>query len=213
MDIEEYKKDESLIMRGYKLSEQNDLTAKLWREQLLEKRGLDDVHVLMSAVGKNMPFGTCLDVGMSYGALFFGFEKFYPEIKWSGCDIYYPHIEKAKSLLAENQNPSMSLVPSYDNLSIYADNSFDFVFSCSMLTHYSPEHAFKIIDEMLRVAKNAVIIKFYQVPQGIDDEYILGHANMAGRGYFVVWSLPKWLDYIKNKKVEWASERVCILKK
>ena len=80
------------------------------------------------------------------------------------------------------------------------DESYDVVTARSVLSHYSPEHAFKIVDEMLRITKKGVVLKLYSVPDDREDDYRLGDGNMTGRGYFVKWAQPKWESYLSGKK-------------
>jgi ubiquinone/menaquinone biosynthesis C-methylase UbiE len=215
MDVETYKLDEKQMTLNHTLTTGNRDTSVRWRKQLLDG-GLPEVQILMKAINNYAPVGTCLDVGSADGAQYFGLRKFFPKVKWTGCEISQDYIDLFIAALKTEgiiETPETIKVIDYRNLSIFTDNSFDVVTSRSVLSHYSPEHGFLIIDEMLRVAKIAVLIKFYQLPYLIDDEYKEGFANLEDRGYFVSWAVSKWDNYIKNKKAHIYQSNVFVIEK
>jgi hypothetical protein len=205
--IEDYKLDESAPMINWHLTPENDRVAQRWTAQLLSGEGLEDVQALMSAAydvaGDG---GSCLDVGMAYGAQYFAMKRFYPQVVWSGVEVAQQYIDKFRKLITDGSNPEVFKVDSYLNMSGIKDESYDVVTGRSVLSHYSPEHAFKIIDEMLRIAKKAIVLKLYIPPKPGDDDYRLGDGNMTGRGYFVTWSDDKWQRYLVDKK--WSTYQV-----
>lgn len=194
--IASYKTDESALEKSYVLTPENDATAAKWEKQLLSGVGLDGVHTLMRVVGDYG--GTSLDVGMSYGAQYFGLRKFYPKVIWSGVDICQKYIDKFRARLAKGENPTTYVVNDYAKMKDIADASYTTVTARSVLSYYSPENAFKIIDEMLRIAERAVIIKFYRLPSQVEDEYREAVGNRVGRGYFVDWARDKWDSYLSS---------------
>jgi len=211
MDVETYKQDEKQMFLNHTLTATNDEYATKYLQGFLSGNMVESMAFLKAI---NEYGETCLDVGSSYGAQYFGLKKFYPNIKWTGCEISQQYIDRFKNLLEEGENAEVFLISDYKDLSSIPDNSYDVVTSRSMLCHYTPENAFKIIDEMLRIAKKAVVIKFYCLPTDNDDRYVEGFGNMTDRGYFVYWSKLKWDEYIKDKKVkEYEKKEVIVIEK
>lgn len=203
MSLEAYKQNEKALELAHTLTAENDQRAARYLELTLEGV-MEPMQAFLDAIGHYAKGGTCLDLGMSYGAQYYGLKKFHPSVTWHGCEIAGKYLPKFQLMTGNEdvKNPSHIFpVVDYGDLSIFPDDSFDVVTSRSALCHYTPEKGFAIIDEMLRVASRAVIIKFYQLPTEEEDRYVEGFANMQGRGYFVFWSKPKWDSYIKGKKV------------
>ena len=216
MDLETYKQDEKQMLLQHTLTQRNIDTSTVWRKQVLNGE-MPAVQALLKAVNEYArPNRTCLDLGSADGPQYFGLKKFYPEIKWTGCEISQDYIDlfiNALKIEGITEEPKTIKVIDYKDLSSIPDNSYDVVTSRSALSHYTPEHAFIIIDEMLRVCSKAVIIKFYQSPNELEDRYVEGFANMENKGYFVFWSKTKWDNYIKDKKVTWYSTQVVVIEK
>lgn len=199
MSVEIYKQDEKQLELQHSLTEANDTVAERWQAAALAGTMIP-VQAFIDAIGHYAKDGTCLDLGMSYGAQYFALKKFHPSVVWEGVEIASKYVPKFAQRKGDD-SPTTHLISDYKDLSAFADGAYDVVTSRSMLCHYKPESGFAILDEMLRVARRAVIVKFYELPSGEEDRYIEGFGNMAGRGYFVTWAEEKWRNYIKGKTV------------
>lgn len=199
MSLETYKLDEKQLELAQTLTPSNDLVAERWKNAMLAG-SMIPVQAFLDAIGHYAKDGKCLDLGMSYGPQYFGLKQFHPSVTWEGVEIASKYLPKFDGLKGQD-TPVTHLISDYKDLSAFSDSSYDVVTSRSMLCHYKPESGFAIIDEMLRVASVAVIIKFYELPNGDEDKYVEGFANMTGRGYFVTWAKAKWDEYTKGKKV------------
>ena len=109
-------------------------------------------HIAKLVKGKSV-----LDVGCETCVIYPYFED--TEIKYAGIDITEKFVEQAKFI-----HPGID-VKCATALDIpYVDCSFDTVFAKAVIDHIKPGDHLTAISEMLRVAKNQVIISWFQRP-------------------------------------------------
>jgi hypothetical protein len=218
LDLTTYKLDEGAAMKVHVLTQSNREVSVAWRKQLLDG-GLSDVQTLMKAIAEYAPEGTCLDVGSADGPQYFGLHKFYPKVQWTGCEISQAYIDlfaDALKLEGVDETPPVISVQDYGDLSLIGDGSFDVVTARSVLSHYQFAHAVKIMDEMIRIARVAVVIKFYNLPEEIDvpaEKFDEGTGNLTDRAYLVNWTAADWAGYVADKKARVYGGRVYVIEK
>jgi len=119
--------------------------------------------------------GSVLDVGCGNGIE----AKWYMPDRYCGCDISEPLLKAAK-----RYNPTHNFVwVPVDGLP-FTNESFDIVFCISVMEHqHSLEAARKLFNEMVRVAKQVVIIGWHTPPWENDTRIITKPAHFGTTGY------------------------------
>ena len=223
VNIEAYMADESVSVKTYELTPETDEIAVRY-ENGLKVNKYPDAADFMSAINKHGgDTGSCLDVGYSYGAQKLALNTLFPQMTWAGVEVAEAYRDK---VLTRWPDAETYMIDSYTDMSTIPDASYDVVTSRSMLCHYSHANAFRIIDEMLRIAQKAVVIKLYSEIQwtpelAIRDKVELEDGDLfvplegvkEGKGFLVEWSLPAWKEYIADKNVYFFenNERVIVL--
>lgn len=202
--LEVYKLDEKQEILKFQLNAETDAYADLFQYRLTNNlfANMKEFHEMINLYATG---GTCLDVGSSYGAQYFSMKKNCPKVTWTGCEVASQFTDKFRLRLDEGENPEVVAVTDYTALP-FKDSSFDVVTSKSTHRHYSPEHGFLIIDEMIRVAKRAVVVQFLTVMEFDEDIYTPIKGILAGKGMLVEWAKPKWDKYIADKNVITVNE-------
>ncbi|NOK61608.1 MAG: hypothetical protein GFH27_549313n16 [Chloroflexi bacterium AL-W] len=114
-------------------------------------------------------FGTCLDFGCGVGRLTQGLCLYFAQC--SGVDVS-PSMIKLANKYNRYPDTCWYYVNEKPDLSLFADNSFDFVYSILVLQHMRPDYSKAYIREFLRVVKPGGMIVF-QIPS----ETITNEAN------------------------------------
>ena len=198
MDLETYKQDESAMLRSFVFTQEDDDIATAYQDEITNRpTGPTKLFLdLIPQYGKS-----CLDVGMSYGAQYFALREQCPDIVWTGVDILQTYDDKLRARITDGSKPETILVKSYfPSMAEIPDASYDVVTARSLLTHYSHEHGFQIIDDMLRIATKAVIVKFYGESATRFTCYSQSDDRRGAMRINVVWGYPYWRDYLKDKK-------------
>jgi len=210
--LAKYVQDESAPMRSYVFDADYDTVADRYQFEItFNPNSITKIFLdLIPQYGK-----TCLDVGMAFGAQYFALQRQYPDVVWTGVDIIQTYIDKFQ---ARGGKGDTLLVNSYLPMPEIKDNAFDVVTSRSALNHYSPGHGFGIINEMLRIASKAVIIKFIQPHARWFTAYSYDDSHRGSMRMNVVWTEKQWREYIKDKKAtgfgkEYGYDFVWVLEK
>jgi ubiquinone/menaquinone biosynthesis C-methylase UbiE len=138
----------------------------LWNLGEFFQTGVVDIQWLMDYVQRlNYPFqlGTALDFGCGVGRLSQALCAYFENVV--GIDISPPMIERANQY---NQygNRCHYMLNRSDNLSVFADSSFDFIYSALVLQHMPPVFAKGYIREFMRVLKPGGLAVF-EIPGGV----------------------------------------------
>jgi len=199
MDLGVYKLDERQAILDFTLTAAHDEVAKRYEASLVNRKS-DFNNIFLDKIAELG--SSCLDVGMAYGAQYFALKAIHPTVQYAGAEISPDFIAKFLGRFKDGEFiPTVYNLTDYQNMFDIQSSSFDVVTARSVLRHYTPEHGFKIIDEMLRIAKKAVIVKFATPIEFPDDIYTEAFGPWVGKGYYIEWSKPKWDAYCKDKKM------------
>lgn len=116
----------------------------------------------LAELGQSPHRGVCLEFGCGVGRCSNGLAGWFPE--YHGVDISQSMLALARQY---HDEPRFHYHHhGSDDLEIFADERFDFVYSRLVLQHIPPEHAARYISEFLRVLRPGGVAVF-QVPGGI----------------------------------------------
>lgn len=97
-----------------------------------------------------------LEIGCGYGR---NLVLFNPKIEVTGIDFSSSMLKHAKNVCKGKKNIKLIKLNVIDGLDFFNDNSFDIVFTDTVLAHIPDKDIAKVIDEIKRIAKHRVIIK------------------------------------------------------
>jgi ubiquinone/menaquinone biosynthesis C-methylase UbiE len=123
----------------------------------LEIQGIVDY---LHALGVSLPKKTCLDFGCGMGRLTQAMAGHFD--KSVGVDIAPSMIELAREHNTQGERCKF-ILNDVDNLEIFDDDSFNFVYSNKVLQHMKPEYSSRYLKEFLRVLKPGGVTVF-QLP-------------------------------------------------
>jgi len=100
-----------------------------------------------------------LEVGAASGPNLYLLAKLLPGVKLTGIDINPEAVTKGNEWFKEEGITNVTLsVGKADDLKQFQDKSFDVVFTCSTLVVVGPDKIKRVIAEMLRVARRAIVL-------------------------------------------------------
>ena len=100
-----------------------------------------------------------LEVGCNCGPNLYLLAKRFPGAKIRGIDINPVAVQKGNEWLARDGIPNVKLLEGKaDELGQFQDKSFDVVFTDAVLIYIGPDKIKKVIEEMLRVTRQALIL-------------------------------------------------------
>ena len=129
--------------------------------------------LLMERLCSYTPVTSILEVGCNCGPNLYQIAKKFPDIEIEGIDINPRAVEKGNELLASQGVSNIKLsVGRADELERYQDKSFDIVFTDAVLIYIGPDKIKKVIEEMLRITRRALILVEWHsfAPRGKDPE-------------------------------------------
>jgi len=114
---------------------------------------------LLEKISAYLPFSSMLEVGCNCGPNLYLLTRKYPYVNLCGVDINPRAIEKGNELLrAEGISTVRLSVAKADDLSQFADKSFNVTFTNSLLMYIGPDKIRQVITEMLRVTRTALVL-------------------------------------------------------
>jgi 2-polyprenyl-3-methyl-5-hydroxy-6-metoxy-1,4-benzoquinol methylase len=151
-----------------------------WGPEEFFETGMREISLVMSEVsdlGLSPTHGKALDFGCGVGRLSQALARTFQEVH--GVDISSSMIKHANRF---NRWPGKCMfhVNPRDDLSLFRDEQFDFVYSNIVLQHIEPRHATQYIREFFRVLKSGGVAVFQVLeatfwrklfPQFLIDEY------------------------------------------
>lgn len=134
-----------------------------WNSDEFFQTGRDEIRLLMERLkshGVEFHGGRALDFGCGAGRLSQALADIFPEV--CGVDISTSMIELAQKF---NKRPDRCkyILNEQNNLGLFADGYFDFIYSSITLQHMEPSYALSYIAEFVRVCSPEGIIVF-QLP-------------------------------------------------
>jgi len=125
-----------------------------WGSRSLSSRGF-----LVERIAAFSPIDSILEVGCASGPNLYVLAKKFPKAQIVGIDINREAIEYGKAQFAQEGIANVRLfVSKADELGKFQDKAFDVVFTDAVLTHISPNKIKKVISEMLRITRRALIL-------------------------------------------------------
>jgi ubiquinone/menaquinone biosynthesis C-methylase UbiE len=121
---------------------------------------IQDIVDYLQTLAVSMPNETCLDFGCGMGRLTQAMAGHFG--KSVGVDIAPSMIELAREHNTQGERCEF-ILNDVDNLEIFDDGSFDFVYSNKVLQHMNPEYSTRYLKEFLRVLKPGGVTVF-QLP-------------------------------------------------
>ncbi|MDH4123582.1 MAG: class I SAM-dependent methyltransferase [Thermoplasmata archaeon] len=107
-----------------------------------------------------------LEIGCNTGPNLYRAAKLFPKAKLTGIDINEDAIESGRVFFKQlGMNNVNLIIGKADNLSSFGSKSFDIVLSEALLIYIGKDKIEKVIQEMIRVARRAIIVLEYH-----DDE-------------------------------------------
>lgn len=134
-----------------------------WNKDDFFKLGEQEIDAIIGEIksmGKNLNFQRCLDFGCGVGRLSQALAKYFSEV--NGVDIAPSMIKLAKQYNKFGDKCHFVL-NERDDLGIFENNYFDFIYTVITLQHMKPEYAKKYIKEFVRIIKPGGLIIF-QLP-------------------------------------------------
>jgi len=132
-----------------------------WPEKYLSPESLNHPHrkLLMEVISKYVPFKNAFEIGCASGPNLYLLAKKFPEAKIYGSDISKNVIAFGKKWFEKQSIKNVELFTSYaeDSFQNFPDKSIDIIFSDAALIYLNEKKMEKILKEMIRVSRKALI--------------------------------------------------------
>ncbi len=138
---------------------------------------------LVEEITKFYPFSSILEIGCNCGPNLWAISKKFPDVSIKGIDINKLAVQKGKELLKGEgiKNVELLIGKAY-NLNMFPDKSFDIIFSKAVLVHIGPSKIKKVLEEMIRVSRKAIIlVEYYEVSSNKNSDILGTRLNYSYR--------------------------------
>jgi ubiquinone/menaquinone biosynthesis C-methylase UbiE len=133
-------------------NKENDWVRGYW-----DSRDHSHRSFLMKRIFKLSP-SSILEIGCNCGPNLYIFAKKFPDAEIRGIDVNPMAVQKGNEWFTEEGISNVKLlVGKADDLRQFKDKSFDVVFTDAVLIYIGPDKIKKVIEEMLRVTRKALI--------------------------------------------------------
>lgn len=140
--------------------------------------------VLCEAVCEYYPFKNVLEIGCGIGPNFDTISKYFPHSTFVGVDSDLESVTLGQSyFLNKLQNVNIVQGDACD-LSRFENKSFDIVISSAFMLFVPPEKMEKVLSEMLRLAKTAIVIMEQHKEAEDEDSSFILRADLNS-GYWI----------------------------
>jgi ubiquinone/menaquinone biosynthesis C-methylase UbiE len=139
-----------------------DKKGNKWRREEFFQSGVSEIGAVMQyieSLGASMPRRRALDFGCGVGRLTQALARYFSHV--DGIDIAPSMIALAREYNQHGDRCTYHLNEAPD-LKLFADNSFDFIYSNITLQHMEPQYAKKYIKEFIRLLTPQGILLFQQ---------------------------------------------------
>jgi ubiquinone/menaquinone biosynthesis C-methylase UbiE len=150
--------------------------------------GRDEISSVMThlkSFKKDITYGKALDFGCGVGRLTQAMAAYFENV--SGVDIAVSMIELARKYAAGNRKCDFYLNQK-DNLSLFGDSTFDFIYTNVVLQHMEPAYSMRYLSEFLRILRSGGVL-FFQLPSELSPVAAFRHRiallapNIVRRSY------------------------------
>lgn len=193
-------------------------TGNVWVDGYWSSTSHEHRALLLERIRRYSPIEAVLEIGCNCGPNLQMIGKEYRSAKVVGIDINPAAIQAGKELLKEEGLENVSLlVGKADDLRAFDDKTFDVVFTDAVLIYIGPDKIHKVVGEMVRLARKAVIFVELHDPSGSrglsgvgkyirgcwirDYEKIMRSFNLAIKGISLTkisegdWEAPNWQEF------------------
>ena len=166
MDIKKLKKNWDAFGKMdplWAILQAADKKGKKWHREEFFQSGVSEIDAVMhyvESLGTSMPRGRALDFGCGVGRLTQALTHYFTQV--DGIDIAPSMITLAREYNQHGDKCTYHLNETTD-LGLFADNSFDFIYSNITLQHMEPRYAKQYIQEFIRVLTPQGLLVF-QLP-------------------------------------------------
>jgi len=216
MDIKELRENWNKLSKSdplWAIISRPDKKGNKWQINEFFKTGVEEVDSVMryiKALDINIPHRKALDFGCGVGRLSQAFTSYFDEVH--GIDIAPRMIELARKYNHCPDKCTYHLCKT-DDLRLFADNSFDFIYTNITLQHIGPRYSKSYITEFLRTLSPHGLLIF-QLPSKARIINETGTINLKG---LVLRFVPKSLLDATYFKAKYGSrpriEMYCIKRK
>ena len=159
---------------------------------------------LLDKISSYSPFENILEIGCNVGPNLYLFSKKFPHVKHYGIDINSKAIEEGRKHFEEEGISNVSLaVGRADRLASFSDKSIDIVFTDAVLMYVGPEKICRVISEIVRIARKAVI--FNEWHNSINSKRCFYHYGHWVYDYVYLLSEYVSIDSVKKTKIPKAA--------
>ncbi len=132
-----------------------------WPEKYVSEESLNHPHrkLLIDIISNYAPFENIFEVGCASGPNLYLLAKKFPQAKIYGSDISKNAIDFGKKWFEKQNIKNIGLFPCHAEVSFknFSDKSIDVIFSDAALIYLNKEKMEKILKEMIRVGRKALI--------------------------------------------------------
>lgn len=116
-------------------------------------------HYLVQKIASFSPFYSILEVGCASGPNLYLLAKRFPQAQIVGIDINPRAIQYGEAQFAQEGLSNVRLlVGKADELGQFRDRSFDIVFTNALLIYIGPDKIKKVLQQMLRITRRALVL-------------------------------------------------------
>jgi len=130
-----------------------------WVMSYWDSRNHSHRSFLVEKIAAYYPISSILEIGCNCGPNLYLLAQKFPDLEMVGIDINPRAVQKGNELLsAEGISNTKLICARADELHQFKDNSFDIVFTDAVLMYIGPDKIQRVIGEVYRVAKRALIL-------------------------------------------------------
>lgn len=155
---------------------------KNWAQSYIQSTKHPHRSILVEKISTYAPLKTVLEIGCNTGPNLYLLAKKFPDTHFYGIDINTDAIAQGKKWLRDEKIDTINLaVGLADNLGKFQDKSIDVVFTDATLMYVCPDKIKKVLCEMVRIARKAIILHEFH------DEMLRADNSFNGRSYDAHW--------------------------
>jgi ubiquinone/menaquinone biosynthesis C-methylase UbiE len=160
----------------------------VWVLSYWDSRNHEHRKCLMKEIEEYLPISSILEIGSNCGPNLYLVSKKMPTAKIVGIDINKRAIEVGKEKFKRENIENVELsVSKADDLTRFQSNSFDVVLTDAVLIYIGPDKIRKIIMDMIRIAKKAIILVEQHTEEETDNEGLgIYHSGLWRRNYRIL---------------------------
>jgi len=130
-----------------------------WINIDFEKNPHPHRKLLLEKISNHVPFNSVLEIGCANGPNLFFLANEFPKVKIQGIDINRKAIKIGNDYFKRKGISNVKLfIGKADDLSKFADKSFDIIFTDAILLYIAKDKINKVALEMKRVTRKAIVL-------------------------------------------------------